>query len=498
MIYRPWQPIPFDITDFSEILPLLTDSTGIGDRLHALISYFLGQGRINLLTSTLIWTHWELFGLWAVGWRLLRILLMGILIWTFLRTALRFGLSPRAAGLGGALFVLSRPASEGWLRLTGEPLAAIFFLLTLGVAVRYHLSSNPLRSSLAMGVFSALMILTKETMISCVPLVWLVAVAWQGELGLRVPKPDRKTLTATAILGTAAVVLASIIVYVSSQSGPEAYAGLYGSGSLDLVRLEYNALATAWPLGEPFQIFSAYGAISVSCVLLGCGIAVRRGPRGPVAAGLLFLLLVCITGPVVYLPWERFEAFYAIPFLVGPAGLLALTARGLSGTSRLGSTLVTGVVAVLLIPPGLDADREMSVRAVTRGVNWELARAVHDNPETDSLFFAVPTLPDQTWWGRGPTLTRYASAVFKSGMVIPSVDETCSGVGDRLGRVPEQREIIVSYHHWCGALPGAEVTITREFRSLHLLPPRVQRSRRSADLLIRTPTSPASGGTPGG
>jgi len=342
------------------------------------------------------------------------------------------------------------------------------------------------------------MILTKETMISCVPLVWLVAVAWQGELGLRIPKLDRKTVMATAILGTTAAVLGVIMLLVSNQSGPEAYAGLYGSGSVDLVRLEYNVLATAWPLGEPFQLFSAYGGISVFCVLLGCGMAVRQGPRHSTVFGILFLLLVCLTGPVVYLPWQRFEAFYAIPFLVGPAGLMALAARGLSGTSRLRTTLVTGIVAVLLIPPGLDADGEMSVRSVTRYVNWELAREASSHPETDSLFFAVPTPPDQIWWGRGPALTGYAGAVFGAKRVIPSIDEGCSEVGDRLKEAPNQREVIISYHHWCGPLPGANVTITRDFRSLHIWSPRIRRSHRSADLLIRTPTSPTTEGAPGG
>lgn len=433
-----------------------------------------------------------------------RVLLLGILIWVFLRTALRFGLSPLASGLGASLFVLSRPASEGWLRLTGEPIAAVFFLLGLGVALRYHRSPNPARTSLIIGLFSVLMILGKETMISCVPLLWLLAVAWQGESGIRIPKLDRKTLTATAILGTTTVVMGAFMMLVSNQTGPEAYTGAYGTGALNLVRLQYNVLATVWPLGEPFQIFSAYGTISSLFVLLGCGLAIRLGPRAPVVAGIIFLLLISIAGPVVYLPWQRFEAFYAIPYLVGPAGLLALAARGMMGLSRsqgaprIRAALVTGTVALLLVSPALDADRERSVRGITRVLNWELAQAVAGYPETDSLLFAVTILPDQAWQGRGPALSRYANVLFDVGKVIPAADGLCSDVGNHLGEAPTEQEIIVSYHHWCGPIPGAEMTITQEFRSFHLKPPRVRRTRTSADLLIRAPAIQSNAGEAGG
>lgn len=498
LIYRPWQPIPFDITDFSEILPLLRDTAGFSNRFLALIEYFFGHGRTNFLTSALIWSHWELVGLWAVGWRLLRVLLLGVLVWTFLRTALRFGLSPLAAGLGASLFVVSRPAAEGWLRLTGEPLAAIFFLLGLGVAIRYHASPKAIRTSVIIGCLSALMILTKETMISCVPLVWLVAVAWQGEMGVRVPKLDRRTLTITAILGAVVAALGFMMVLVSHQSGPEAYAGAYGTGSLGLVRLQYNLLATAWPLGEPFQIFSIFGAISSVAVLLGCGLAIRQSSGNSSLAGFLFLLLVCFTGAVIYLPWQRYEGFYVIPFLLGPAGLLALAAQALMGQSRTRAALVTGAVAVLLIPPVLDADRERSVRSVTRVVNWELAQALTHYPEADSVFFAVQTPPDQDWQGRGPALARYAYVIFGTERISPSIDEPCAEVGNRLREPPRQREVIVSYHHWCGPLPGPDVTVARDFRSFRLLPPGVQRSQLSADLLFRIPEAPPSEGNPGG
>ncbi len=43
LVYRPWQPVPFDITDFSEMLPLFSGSDTSLGRLDAVLSYYLGM-----------------------------------------------------------------------------------------------------------------------------------------------------------------------------------------------------------------------------------------------------------------------------------------------------------------------------------------------------------------------------------------------------------------------------------------------------------------------
>jgi hypothetical protein len=199
-------------------------------------------------------------------------------------------------------------------------------------------------------------------------------------------------------------------------------------------------------------------------------------------------------GAAVYLPWRRFEAFYAIPFLVGPAGILAIAGRGLMGASPARTGLVSFVFVALLSFPGLSAFGEASLRTATRWVNWEVARSVFELGPADSLHFAVPDLPDQEWQGRGPTIARYSAAVFGGPAAVPSTDRTCQDVGGRLGQAPTQREFVVSYHHWCGALPNADVTVTREFPFIALPSVIPQRGRISADLLVRDPPRPGEGG----
>ena len=497
LLYRPWQRVPFDITDYSEILPLLKGATGGLDSLRALLAYYLGHGRTNVLTSALIWIQWELFGAHAPAWRLFRALLFGILLWQFLRTARLFHSSPLAAGLGASLFVVSRPAAEGWLRLTGEPLATIFFLAAIGVAAGFHTSVRPMKASLVLAFLSAGMILTKETMVVCVPLVFLVAATWRGEQGFRIPKPDRRLLVVATALGAVVALSCAAILLVSRSSPPEAYARVYGSASLDLVRFQYNALAIIWPLGEPFRFFSAYGTITSWAVVLGLLLAIRRGPPASIATGIGLLLLVSVAGALVYLPWQRLETFYAIPFLVGPAGLLAIASQGWAGRHRLRRALTTGLLASILLPPAAAASRDASARAATRWVDSELARAIQDLPEGDTLVFAVLRKPDQAWQGRAPTMARYSAALFGDGRVPPSAEETCDEVGHRLNGTPPQGEIIVSYHHWCGPLPGADRTITRNFQLLFLRPLGFQAGRVSADLLLRKPPTPAGEGSAG-
>jgi hypothetical protein len=401
-----------------------------------------------------------------------------------------------AAGLGASLFVVGRPAAEGWIRLTGEPLATVFLLLALGIAAKHRTTRHPGKTDFYLVILSAAMVLSKETMLVCLPMIALVALTWNRG---RFQKPalDGRDVRLSAVLGATAILLAGIIFLVSEHSPPDAYARVYGPAAVDFARFQYNTLSTLWPLGEPIQFFSAYGAVSAILLVVGLGVALRRGPPRTVGVGILYLVLLCTAGGAVYLPWPRIEAFYAIPFMVGSGGLLALAATGLMGQSWIRRTLTAGAFGLLLLPPALVARRDAAGKAALRLVNWDLANTLSTLPHVDSLIFAVPFLPDQSWQGRGPTLVRYAGAVLGSkAATLPvsslpfSVDETCSTVGERLRTPPGQPEIIVSYHNWCGALPEPTRTISREFRAFSIRPLGIQVGRVVADVLLRVPQSP--------
>ena len=45
LLYRPDTNAPFEIIDFSETLPILTDGQDFGDRFLGLVQYYLQHGR---------------------------------------------------------------------------------------------------------------------------------------------------------------------------------------------------------------------------------------------------------------------------------------------------------------------------------------------------------------------------------------------------------------------------------------------------------------------
>ena len=487
LLYRPWQTVPFDILDYSEILPFLNRPVSSLERFRALVTYYLGHGRSNVLTSALIWVHWEAFGLWPIGWRLFRVLLLGTLIWTFLRTALRFRLPLLAAGVGASLFVVGWSAVDSWLRFTAEPLAAIFLLLALSFATNCRKSPSPVRSSLFLALLCAMMVLTKETMLFTVPLVLVLALSWDRQRGLRVPALDRTTLTIAIPLVATMAVFTGIIVAVARGADAEGYAHVYGSAPVNVGHFLYNVLATSWPLGYPQQFFSVFGLLSTLAVMVGCILALRRARRRRTLMALAFLLLIGVVGAATYLPWRRFEPFYSLPFLAGPAGVLAIAFLGIMNALPARTVLAVSIAALFLIPPAIVADQQTTLRAASRQLNYDLARVIAQT-DADSVVFASSSLADQPWQGRGPTLSRYAHAAF-GGKTIPAVDVTCEAFSDRLEHEPRRRIIVMSYHYWCGPIPGAQFTIAHTYRSLILGSWRFRTDSLAADILVVEPRS---------
>jgi hypothetical protein len=324
-------------------------------------------------------------------------------------------------------------------------------------------------------------------MLFCVPLVLLVAVFLDRRRGFRVPEIDRLTLTVMISLVATMAALGGLVLAIARGAEPQGYARVYGSSSTDPGHFLYNVLATSWPLGYPPQFFSGFGVLSVLVVFIGCLLAVRRGPARPVVAALAFLVLISLVGAATYLPWRRFEPFYSLPYLVGPAGILAIAVRGMINASVSRTALAVLVVVSILIPPAIVADRETAVRAASRLVDYDLAQLI-SRAEVDSVIFATPSLADQPWQGRGRTLARYAYAMF-GGRTIPSTDESCEALSERLTHVPERRVIVLSYHHWCGPIPGTQLTVAKEYRTLTVGRWEVRTDSIAADILVRDPQS---------
>jgi hypothetical protein len=69
LLYRPDTNAPFEIIDFSETLPFLTDGRDFSERFRGLAGYYLQHGRAAFALSAGLAAKWTVFGWWTPGWQ---------------------------------------------------------------------------------------------------------------------------------------------------------------------------------------------------------------------------------------------------------------------------------------------------------------------------------------------------------------------------------------------------------------------------------------------
>src|SRR5579862_5204894 len=171
LLYQPWRRLPFDITDFSEFLPLL-HRPSLGARWSGFLHYYASQGRWNVLSYAAIIAKWSVFGMYTAGWELVRFAEMWLIIVLTFLALRRFGADAWGAAAGAALMTVAAPAVPAWLRLTmGEPLGLALLLAALLVATRYRGSAHWRRDAIVIAILVALALLTKEMLVAFVPFI---------------------------------------------------------------------------------------------------------------------------------------------------------------------------------------------------------------------------------------------------------------------------------------------------------------------------------------
>ena len=295
LLYRPWQPVPFDVTDFPEFLPLLQGSSGAAERLVRVVAYYWDQGRTHLLSSVLIVVNWELFGEWAAGWRLGRVVVMFGVAWSAHRFMAGVGIRPLAATLAAMPLVVGRPATHAWLRFTAEPLAALLLLASLGLAVGYRAADRWAWRVAGVMAMTVSMVLAKEVMVGAVPLVLFCALCWEPGCGLRAPRADRRSVVLTLGMVTVGTAVLLLIVAGARSAGPDSYAasyGVLGGVSQVAVRVAFISFPPDPRVGRiPVPIGSTAGASPIWLARRPSRAARGSAPR------LLYPRLVLAPGP---------------------------------------------------------------------------------------------------------------------------------------------------------------------------------------------------------
>ena len=485
-LYLPWEHRPWDILDFSEFLPLLKHSAGLAARLGALVHYYaVEHGRLNLIAYLALAAKWTFLGDDPVRWQWARFVEMAAIVAAAYALARRLGAGRFGAWAGAMLFVGGHTAVEGWVRQTmGEPLGLAFVLGAALIADQRRRRESwwqaPMIALLVAGA-----ILSKEMLIVAVPLVLVVALARDeaGRFSFRRPGAGDYRLLGW-IAGTTIPVLAAVAwaAHAASASG---FSASYGTTGLSPARaigiVQLGLLPAGLQTGLRTFLYPANLAW-IALVVIGVVVGWREPARRAHLRVLIALAAgLPIIGALVYLPWPYFSLFYGLPWLIGPALLVAesvtilLADRGLRPLAVVGALVLVGFTTAT-------AGRTARAMAVRQQVNGALVGSLPDYGAAQVIVVAEPDVAQQAWQGTGPTLARYGAATGLAPHLPPVVDASCQDAAAAIA-TPGRRALLVSYSDRCGRLARASRRILGTYRYLDWFRPGLDTDSLEVDLL---------------
>ena len=187
-VYQPWSREPFDLLDFSEFLLQLRAEHGFADRFAKLATYYASQGRVNEIGYGLIAGSYQFFGLDPLGWQVVRTLPMLLIPPVAYLVLRRYGATGFGAAVGASLFLVGSVPASAWLRQTGEPVGTLFMLGAAAAACGTVNASSAWPRALAIGLCATGMLLSKETLVACLPFLLLTAACWTSRGEVRAPR----------------------------------------------------------------------------------------------------------------------------------------------------------------------------------------------------------------------------------------------------------------------------------------------------------------------
>jgi hypothetical protein len=364
----------------------------------------------------------------------------------------------------------------------------LFFLGATGLACGFTRAGASWRRTAALSVCIAGMLLSKETLVACIPFLVLIASCWEANGQLRAFRFGLGTLQVSAACGIAVAVLALALVWAHSLRRADAYAGLYGSipvgENLWGGRLLPQILPVTVAAGgvRDLLLFPA-NLVFAGLLCAGLILSTRWPERDQVYRKLLIASTLPIAGLLVYLPWPRFELFYGLPFLLGASLWVAILLGhpGLDGRWRAGLTVCW--LLVLTVSAVTAAELAGYTRA-RREANHALAVELSTRDPTDTVFVASARLAPQAWQNPAATLGRYALATHIARGMPALIDVTCDQVADAAGRWRQGTALYV-YVGGCGGMGTPDRKIEKPFSFLDWSSARVRTEAFRVDVFER-------------
>ncbi|HEV8356792.1 MAG TPA: hypothetical protein VGQ17_08530 [Gemmatimonadales bacterium] len=454
---RPWTRQAFAVWDYPELIPILRRAHGVWDGTRAIAVWNWLDGRANYLSDFQYAFTFVVVGDNPVGWQWQRALFMlaaGILlVWV----ARRLGATPLAAAVAALVYSVSVPGTEGWLVLAAEPLGVVMLLLLAIAAAGYTTTPAWRLRGVLMALLAAGVMLAKEILGLCLPVLVLLAVCWDPEKGFRRPAfgPRERWL---------AVLLLVVLVLEAWSVGSamrDAVKGSYASQFGRAGALSVGPVTLFQAMFLPARFSSAgiktvlYPANLAFLLLLVLGLA-RKADGSPRARGwwwwVLGLLFFPAIGALAYGVWYRYSAFYGIPFFLGSAGLLALAATSIERGHPAGRAVVA-VLGVLTVGfSAIVSSRTIRQKYATANLTLRISRTFPAAPRLDTLFVVTPRQGGRRWPITGRELQHYALAFGVPDSALPVMrDAPCEEVASRLEQ-PLGRSAILNDQNPCGRL----------------------------------------------
>lgn len=463
LVVRPWVPSAFPVWDYAEMLPILQRSHGFWDAFSQLSQFTRLDGRANYLTYFQIAGTWQLVGNDPVGWQWSRALLM-VLVGVLFTTAVRkMGGSLFVAGMAGLFTTLTVPATEGWLFLMGEPLAAVGLLLIVLVLPQ---SSWPTEWSTGIVVagLAISVVLAKEVVGLALPLALLLC--WLRPPEREIPPRSFHIPPRQLLLPLLAAAVFSILNAGAAlrDAAPAAYAAGYQPtlGSLTRVPhlLESIILPVTLSASSPApHLYPANLAFILLLAAAGLIAATHRHQSRMWFGFCGILVLLPVVGAIAYSFWPRYSAFYGIPFSLGGAGILTLALSTVERSSPRGKLIASLWVLIVVGFTALSSGRSISHNRAVADLAAGVTRIVGQIGTIDTLFVIKAGPNANKWPVTGPELERYAQAIGDPRWVIPTMRDVSCEIAVHHLKESTPRVALLNDQNRCGSLPAPSTTL---------------------------------------
>jgi hypothetical protein len=439
LIYEPWVDRGFDIADFSEFQPILEAHETVLGRYSALVDYYATHGRWNALSYAFLSLKWSLLGPNPVAWQWLRFFQMTLILVMLLGILSALRLRAAAALSATAIFALSGAAVNSYIRLTlGEPLAVSCFLLAILLSISYQRSSGWRLSAPAIALLLGGIVAAKEVLVLLVPFVLLIALAWGGEGWTKPVRSRRNAHLLIWSFGSIGVSSVFVVLALLRQD-PDAFVSEYGAAPGGIVQLAALAAYMAMPvhraIPSPFFMMLYPGNLILLVLLLATAVLWWRGRGRSDWVTVAASIGMPIIGAIVYSPWPSIGEFYALPFVLGTAMLVAISLHYAVVSDRRIGWAASSLAIVAIAYCAVAADASAKARFAQRVIHNRAVGLIATASYADTV--VVETRNGSGVW-RDLTATLERAAHNRSTAPIPPVvakacaDSTDNGTASSL------------------------------------------------------------------